>query len=120
MRGLQARGQTVKYAAIAPCLCSAYNWPHRTGAGACSRRQALRTDGRITLGPAKCSAHQHRSDCRPGRPLCRYRRKAIATGLCHCDAMHFPHRWGGGRCAGGEPDPLLMEAELHRPVRRSA
>lgn len=51
-----------------------------------------------------CSAHKHSEHCRPGRPLCRWRRKT-----CRCDAVPWPHRKGSleGCRAGGVPEAVL-------------
>jgi hypothetical protein len=43
-------------------------------------------------GPIK-----HLKKCRPGRPYCRWRRKA-KWGVCTCGCYHFPHRRGSGQC----------------------
>lgn len=89
------------------CTCPAYAFPHRTFSGKCRGIAAVEN-----RGPKTCGRHEHREDCRPGRPLCRYRRRAgvLKTAICDCDAYHHRHRWGGGRCAGGFPDPVKMYA----------
>lgn len=57
------------------------------------------------------SAAYHAKGCRPGRPLCRWRRDGDAKyGVCTCPAYHFPHRRGGGLCAegsGGKMNELM-------------
>lgn len=50
-------------------------------------------------------AHKHKAGCRPGRPLCRWRRRA--KGLCSCPAFHYPHR--DGSCA-----PVITKWEQRR------
>jgi hypothetical protein len=55
----------------------------------------------------QCYDHAHVKDCRPGRPLCRYRRAAP----CWCLAYHYPHRLGSGACGRGCWD------ELDAPMR---
>lgn len=59
-------------------------------------------------GPAR-----HKVSCRPGRPLCRWRRKT-RWGVCLCGNYHFPHRLGSGACG----DPGKLWAELDKPRRR--
>lgn len=41
------------------------------------------------------TVESHKRNCRPGRPLCRWRR---APSKCGCDAYHYPHRRNGGLC----------------------
>jgi hypothetical protein len=54
----------------------------------------------LTMSKARCWGHHgHKAGCRPGRPLCRWRRTK-----CDCPAYHFPHRDGGGRC--GHPERM--------------
>jgi hypothetical protein len=56
----------------------------------------------------------HTKRCRPGRPLCRWRR-LVRWGICwSCGAYHFPHRLGGGLC--GKPEAIY--AEMERPMRK--
>lgn len=110
---------------VVVCICTANrspttdrSFPHRPGSGKCRSPKA---DVIVKACARACSEHLHRPDCRPGRPLCRYRRKA-PTGrnqMCDCEAYHHRHRWGSGHCAGGYPDPVKMEAFLHRTVRRA-
>lgn len=51
--------------------------------------------------------HYHARACRPGRPLCRFMRKVRPQRrACGCDAYHFPHRFGGGRC--NHPDRMWV------------
>jgi hypothetical protein len=49
-------------------------------------------------------------ECRPGRPLCRARRKASPRYrfACHCGAYKFPHRPDAGRCS-----PVVMNRLIH-------
>ncbi len=48
----------------------------------------------------KCT---HAPGCRPGRPLCKWRRKATSKyHVCNCPAYFFPHRSGSGLC--GHPE----------------
>ncbi len=56
----------------------------------------------------------HDPKCRPGRPLCPWRRKAT---VCHCSALHYPHRKGSVRgCReGGVPEKLVREGYLDEP-----
>lgn len=54
---------------------------------------------------------KHKPECRPGRPLCRWRR-AARWGICSCSCYHFPHRAGSGACATGVP------AGLFAPMRK--
>lgn len=49
----------------------------------------------------------HCRECRPGRPLCRYRR----ARPCCCGAYHYPHRPGSGRCG----DAAALEAWTYGP-----
>ena len=51
----------------------------------------------------------HCRNCRPGRPLCRFRRETP----CLCDAYHYPHRPGSGRC----DDVAALEAWIYGPER---
>lgn len=45
----------------------------------------------------------HCAGCRPGRPLCRWRRAAVAKyAPCHCGAYAFPHRFNSGMCGSRE------------------
>jgi hypothetical protein len=53
---------------------------------------------------------KHVHACRPGRPLCRWRRKL--RGICSCDAYHFPHRTNGGNC--GKPERIWALLDLPR------
>ena len=56
----------------------------------------------------------HVKGCRPGRPLCRYRRlERPNRAPCHCGAYPFAHRTGSGRCG----DPERMETFVHGPLR---
>jgi len=49
------------------------------------------------------SGFTHARNCRPGRPLCRARRKIREKRRpCGCDAYHFPHRKGSGACGDVE------------------
>jgi hypothetical protein len=51
----------------------------------------------------RCSGpHRHIKSCRPGRPLCRWRRDKP----CNCDAAPFPHRRGW--CEGQQGVPLAV------------
>ena len=78
-------------------------------------------------GPAD---HEHRKGCRHGRPLCKWRRKALAArwgGLCTCTAYHFPHRSSRDPLPDGTPRPAGLcgndaayEEFLKRPHRRAA
>jgi hypothetical protein len=43
---------------------------------------------------------EHRSDCRPARPLCKWRR-VKRDGVCQCGAYAFPHRLRSGACRLG-------------------
>lgn len=46
-----------------------------------------------------CSGpERHVKNCRPGRPLCRWRR----AKPCGCDRYWFPHRPESGRCGSEE------------------
>lgn len=52
--------------------------------------------------PPKCwgeRREQHAIKCRPARPACRWRRKAMGYVTCECPAYPFPHRVGSGSCA---------------------
>ena len=51
----------------------------------------------------------HKGGCRPGRPLCKARRRSAGQALCECPSYPFPHRLGGGRC--GDPEA----GGWHRP-----
>lgn len=53
-----------------------------------------------------CCAVKHDRRCRPGRPLCRWRRRAAQGAPCHCDVFHFPHRGGSCTKYGGVPKVL--------------
>ncbi len=67
--------------------------------------------------PATCwgpAAEQHSISCRPGRPLCRWRRKD--TPLCHCDKYPYPHRDNSGVCN----DDAAYLAMLMKPRNRYA
>lgn len=69
--------------------------------------------------PAECWGPEdgkHKRGCRPGRPLCRWRRKKRAQGFCHCHAYHFPHRPKSGLC--GNDEAYLRH--LMTPRRRAA
>jgi len=49
------------------------------------------------LDRARCSCKKR--GCRLGRPLCaRQRRKTKKYRPCTCQAYHYPHRHGSGRC----------------------
>ncbi len=54
--------------------------------------------------PKSCHGNEHNGvkhakGCRRGRPLCRWMRKTNPKRkVCGCDAYHFPHRKGSGRC----------------------
>lgn len=54
----------------------------------------------------------HVKNCRPGRPLCKMRRKGPKYGVCNCGEWFFPHR--AGSC--GKPE--RMWAALDTPMRR--
>jgi hypothetical protein len=59
------------------------------------------------LGEPRCGPGvntKHHPNCRPGRPLCRYRRRE--KGICTCTAYHFPHRLNSGACRTGVPDVI--------------
>lgn len=58
----------------------------------------------------------HVKACRPGRPLCKMRRKGPKYGPCECGAYPFTHRTGSGFC--GKPERLW--ALLDQPLRRGA
>lgn len=51
----------------------------------------------------------HVKGCRTTRPLCRYRRK---SSVCYCDAYHYPHRDGSGRCGDAE----AMDRFVNGPI----
>ena len=43
--------------------------------------------------------YKHAPDCRRGRPQCAAMRKTNPKRKpCGCDAYHYPHRYGSGRC----------------------
>jgi len=75
---------------------------------------------------AKCSERAHCRDCRPGRPLCRWRRKASGR-VCWCDGINWgkgyaPHRKGStagkyGTCRNHPSYATLMYAALEKPTR---
>lgn len=58
---------------------------------------------------------QHVRGCRPGRPLCRWRRNA--KGLCHCEAYHYAHQHGSGNCLRGSKGSEKFYEMLNRPMR---
>jgi hypothetical protein len=80
------------------------------------RRWCKRTTGKNVV---------HSKLCRPGRPLCRWRReeKPEKYGVCGCASAPFPHRRGwckSGAAArysnrkayGPDPEPSFIEAAL--------
>jgi RadC-like JAB domain-containing protein/uncharacterized protein DUF5661 len=65
-------------------------------------------------GPDVHTGHwKHRGGCCPGRPTCRYQRRE--AGLCHCEAYHYPHRSGSGRCVYGPEGAARMDRLVHGP-----
>lgn len=49
------------------------------------------------------SGYRHCPKCRRGRPQCAAMRKTNPKRKpCGCDAYHFPHRAGSGRCGNLE------------------
>lgn len=55
---------------------------------------------KICYGP---NPGQHAKGCRPGRPLCRWRRREAAKyRVCDCGKVWFPHRLGW--CQSGAAD----------------
>lgn len=72
------------------------------------------------LRPLKCcgdAEHQHRRECRKGRPLCRWRRRA--AGLCRCSMYHYPHRAKSGACGAGVPAALYKDASYPAAMRET-
>lgn len=66
-------------------------------------------------GPDLSTGHwRHRGGCCPGRPTCRYQRRE--AGICHCEAYHYPHRVGSGRCLYGPEGPERMDRYVHGPA----
>ena len=67
------------------------------------------------MKPKQCYGprpEQHASGCRPGRPLCRWRRaKSEKYRPCCCGIYGYPHRINSGRCG----NPALMEAFVYGP-----
>jgi proteasome lid subunit RPN8/RPN11 len=57
----------------------------------------------------------HRGGCCPGRPTCRYQRREV--GLCYCEAYHYPHRSGSGRCVYGPEGIARMDRWVYGPRR---
>jgi hypothetical protein len=81
--------------------------------------RARRSNPRRRVARAVCygtdPAHAHHvKACRPGRPLCKYRRLERENRRpCYCGAYPFAHRHGSGRCG----DPEKMETFVHGPLR---
>lgn len=68
----------------------------------------------------RCSGPcRHFKECRPGRPLCRWRRRL--KGICTCTAYPYPHRDGGGACKHGEIPAVVLRSpsylRAHLPAR---
>lgn len=69
--------------------------------------------------PSRCGPAidtKHHPNCRPGRPLCRYRRRE--RGICTCTAYHFPHRRDSGACRSGVPDSISRSPSYRRSGER--
>lgn len=70
---------------------------------------------KLCYGPEK---GKHKKGCRPGRPLCRWSRKA--RGVCSCDAYHYPHRDGSLKCRvlaqEGVPLAILLSPSYQRSL----
>ncbi len=75
-----------------------------------------RSSGKPVCWGTDAQHAHHVSGCRPGRPLCKFRRMERENRrVCHCGAYHFPHRYGSGRCGDAE----WMEMFVHGPARPS-